>query len=178
MGVRGLLVVAALVVMALASVACSTTTSSNLPSSATVAQPALDPRSVSPPVFSNWIRPDTGQFEAYTWDDRPISEEAKAQQPWYDGRWQPFGHCMSAAGFETRPNPNQPFGQADLDRLIDKLNALNPDGAANKARLASEGFDGISGAFLQCADRWLTIRPDEWEKRGARPLEPGEIPGP
>jgi hypothetical protein len=85
---------------------------------------------------------------------------------------------MSAAGFETRPNPNQPFGQADLDRLIDKLNALNPDGAANKARLASEGFDGISGAFLQCADRWLTIRPDEWEKRGARPLEPGEIPGP
>src|SRR4051812_47917128 len=44
---------------------------------------------VPPPPYNRWIRPDTGEFEAYVWDDRSISDEQKAAEPWYDPRWKP-----------------------------------------------------------------------------------------
>lgn len=128
-------------------------------------------------MFNRWIRPDTGKFEAYVWDDRAIPDSKKALTPWYDARWEPFAGCMASSGYEIRPEPSEFFSQADLDRLVSLVNAAQPDTEANKVVSGPEDVDGIAEAFLRCADQWLTIPSEELSRYGLRWLAPGEIPG-
>lgn len=133
------------------------------------------------PILNRWIRPDTGVFymAAGPWDNRELPAEQKAATPWYDPRWKPFGACMRAAGFEVRTEPSKPVNQSDIDRIIGRLNSQNPDRAANKRiRPGDYSMGGFTGAFLQCADRWLAIQSEDFEKNGIRMLNPGEIPDP
>jgi hypothetical protein len=140
----------------------------------------LDPSEVPTPIASRWIRPDTGEFwnGDGSWDNRSLSDEQKAAKPWYDPRWKPFSDCMVERGFDVRASSSEAFAQKDLDELIRRLNIAMPDGQANKQLGPAGPAPGIAGAFLACADRWLTIAPDDYEKNGIRMLEPGEIPEP
>lgn len=141
--------------------------------------PPVDSADHSPPPYSRWIRPETGQFEAYTWDDRPISDAEKRAQPWYDPRWKPFSDCMVAEGYDVRADPTKPFSQQDLDEVVDRANAELPDVSANKQIGSSTGdLSGIAGAFMQCGDRWLALTRDQWLSEGIEKLEPGELPEP
>lgn len=136
------------------------------------------PSEIPPPTYNRWIRPDTGRFEAYVWDDRPISEAQKAEDPRYDPRWKPFSDCMVAEGFDIRLDRSQPFSQHDLDALVDQANRERPDGGLNRTIGSDIGdIHGYAGAFLRCGF-WLALRPDEWASHGIERLGPGEIPEP
>jgi hypothetical protein len=140
----------------------------------------LDPSEVPTPVVNRWIAPDTGAFvnPGGPYDDRRLSEEEKARNPVFNPLWKPFSDCMVERGFDVRASSSEPFAQKDLDELIRRLNIAMPDGQANKQLGPAGPAPGIAGAFLACADRWLTIAPDDYEKNGIRMLEPGEIPEP
>ncbi len=140
--------------------------------------PPVAPADLPPPPYNRWIRPDTGMFYAHLWDDRPISQEAKDANPWYNPRWKPFSDCMVAEGFDVRPDPEKPFSQADLDELLRRANAELPDTEANK-RIGSNIDDvpGFAGAFLRCG-YWLALQGDQLEAHGIQRLEPGEVPEP
>lgn len=132
------------------------------------------------PVINRWVDWSTGAFwnPDGAWDNRIISDEEKAKSPWYDPRWKPFSDCMVAEGFEVRASASEPFAQKDLDALFVAVNEASPDGQANKKLGPAGPAPGVTGAFLKCADRWLTIGPDDYEKNGVTWLEPGELPEP
>jgi len=138
----------------------------------------LRPEEVPTPVYNRWIVPAVGVFRAYEWDDRALSSEAKAANPWYDTRWRPFGHCMADAGYEVRTDPGKPFSQRDLDEVVRLANAERPDRSANLRISTAGDVDGIAAAFLSCADQFLTIAYEDLGSRGLRYLNPGEIPEP
>lgn len=141
--------------------------------------PYIDPTTFPHPPYNRWIRPDTGVFEAYVWDDRPVPEAEKTATPWYDPRWKPFSDCMVAEGYEVREDATQPFGQRDLDKIVAMANAERPDTAANKRVGGNiDSVDGIAGAFLRCAGEWLAIQSQDWQDRGIQKLSPGELPEP
>lgn len=101
------------------------------------------------------------------WDDRELSPEQKAANPLPpDPRWAPFGECMAARGFETRAIPTQAFTQADLDRLLISVNAAMPNPEVNKQFAANAKLPGIAGAFVACADEWLSIPIEDFGKHG------------
>lgn len=134
------------------------------------------PADVSPPVFNRWIRPDNGRFEAHTWDNRRLTDVQKAANPCYDARWEPFAACMAGRGYEVHGVQGTPFSQADLDRLVERVNDERPDGAANKRIAQGDTVPGLAGAFLDRADEWLTISYEDLAAHGLRALEPGEAP--
>ena len=142
-------------------------------------EPYNDPAELPPPAFSNWIRPDTGEFWIpRVWDDRTLPEEEKAKAPWYNPRWAPFSKCVAGAGFDTRKDRSLPFAQADLDALVRQVNAARPDAEANKSVSNGAKLSGIAGTFLVCADRWLALPREELAANGLRQLAPGEVPEP
>lgn len=145
------------------------------------AEPPVGGQTPPIPVLNRWIRPDTGVFwnSNGPWDNRNLPPEEKAATPWFDPRWRPFGHCMRDAGFETRSDPGKPLDEGDIGNIISRLNRENPDSAKNRAiRPGDYSMGGLTAAFLECADRWLAITPDEFAKNGIQMLDPGEIPEP
>ncbi len=126
------------------------------------------PADLPPPPFNRWINASTGRFEVPRWDDRELSDDQKAAKPLpVDPRWAPLSECMAAKGFETRANPAQPFGQADLDHLLSVVNAASPDATANK-QLGSNARSapGIAGTFVTCADASLAIPIEDFPQHG------------
>ncbi len=142
-------------------------------------RPALEGE-VPLPVINRWLAPDTGAFvnPDGPWDNRNLSAQEKAKGPWYDPRWRPFSECMAGEGHDVRVSTSVPFNQSDLDSIIARVNVQRPDGKANKALRRGDAVPGIAGTFLKCANRWLTIGPDDYEKNGIVWLEPGEVPLP
>ena len=138
--------------------------------------PITDPSKLPPPPRNQFIRPDTGRFEAVLWDDRALPAARKAVQPWYDPRWKPFSACMTAEGYDVRADPTRPFSQQDLDTIVAGANAQLPTPDANK-RIGGNtaGVPGIAGAFLRCGGRWLAWAPEAY---GLARLEPGQVPAP
>ncbi|MCC7363715.1 MAG: hypothetical protein IT303_05045 [Dehalococcoidia bacterium] len=129
--------------------------------------------------MSRWINPETGAFwnGDGPWDNRTLSDEAKQAEPWYDPRWKPFSDCMVARGYDVRASSSRPFAQEDLDRVIDQAN-VERAGMDHRTLKPGEDPGGIAGAFLACANRWLTIAPDDYAANGIRWLEPGDLPAP
>lgn len=140
--------------------------------------PPVQPEDLPVPNFHFFINPASGKWEnpGGPWDNRPILPEAKAERPWYDPRWKPFGQCMAAAGYEVRADPSRAFNQADLDAVFERLNKENPDPVANKKIQAKDQLPGFTGAFSDCAFRWLAIRSSDFEANGLRIPKPGEVP--
>jgi hypothetical protein len=139
-------------------------------------RPIGDPSQLPPPPYNRFIRPDTGRFEVYEWDDRALTATQKAAQPWYDPRWKPFSDCMIAEGYDVRADATKAFAQQDLDQVVTRANAQLPDANANK-RIGgnTSGVPGIAGAFLRCAGRWLALAPEQY---GLERPEPGQVPPP
>lgn len=135
-------------------------------------------RELPPPAFNRWIRPNTGEFWVPEWDDRAIGVEQKAATPWYNPRWKPFSECIRQAGFSVRTDAAKPFGQADLDALLKRINQERPNAADNLTISDSRAVPGLAGAFLRCADEWLTVADEDLAKYGLKPLVPGEVPDP
>lgn len=131
-----------------------------------------------PPAYNRFIAPDDGRYYVLPWDDREISEDAKAATPWYDARWRPFGHCMADLGYEVRLDPGTPYSQSDLDELVRRVNESNPDTTRNRQVSGPEDVDGIARAFLLCAGQWLTIPYEDLNEHGLTFLEPGDVPAP
>jgi hypothetical protein len=104
-----------------------------------------------------------GVFHVPLWDDRNLSDEEKAKDPWFNPSWAPFSECLAGRGLEVRADPSQQFAQADLDRLLARLNSEYPDTDANKAIPydAKGKVEGDAGVFLDCAEAWLTKTPQE-----------------
>lgn len=104
-----------------------------------------------------------GAFNVPVWDDRNLSDEEKANDPWYNPSWVPFSACLADRGLEIRSDPSQPFSQADLDRLLARLNAEYPDPEVNKQfpYHATGKVSGDAGIFFDCAEEWLTKTPRE-----------------
>lgn len=149
-----------------------------IPATATLTGAATGTEERIPPKYNRFIRPDNGRFETLLWDDRPISDEAKAAQPWYDPRWTKFNQCLVAEGYDIRPDPTQPFSQRDLDALLARINSERPDGEANRQIGADiDAVPGIAGAFLRCA-HWIAYSREQWAANGIVDLQPGEIPPP
>ncbi|MCC7366331.1 MAG: hypothetical protein IT303_18380 [Dehalococcoidia bacterium] len=115
------------------------------------------------PQFRNPFINMEGRFFVHQWDDRVISEEAKRADPWLNPAWEPFAGCLAGRGLEVRHDPSQPFDQDDLDTLLDRLNRAYPDPAANLRipQRAGDSVPGDAGAFLACAEEWLTKSPQE-----------------
>lgn len=100
-----------------------------------------------------------GVFGVSQWDDRALSEREKAADPRLNPAWVPFSQCLADRGLKVRPNPSQPFTQADMDRLIVRLNVEYPDRDANNKLLFEPGGDAAN--FLECAHEWLTKSPQQ-----------------
>ncbi len=130
-----------------------------------------------PPAVNRWVRGD-GKFVVDAYDDRRLTDEEKALNPVYDPRWKPFSHCINAAGFVSGVSSTTPFSQTDMAQLVRRVNDERPDAAANKSIGPGTKVPGLAGAFLECADRWLTIERADYEKNGIKDLAPGEIPAP
>ncbi len=142
-------------------------------------QPVGDLAALPPPSYNRWIRPDTGRFEAYVWDDRELAEHVKAAEPWYDPRWRPFSSCMASEGFDVRRDQTRPFSQQDLDEIVVRANAQMPNPQENlRIGAQTAAVPGVAGAFLRCADRWLALSGPAWAAHGITPTLPGQVPAP
>lgn len=123
-----------------------------------------------PNRFVNW----EGKFYVLPWDDREIRDEAKRDDPVYNPAWVPLSECLAGRGLEVRANPAAKFSQDDLDRLLERVNRENPDPAANLTipAKASGHLAGAAGAFIDCAEQWLTKSPEEIAKLTGAPWPP------
>lgn len=141
--------------------------------------PPLSAAEVPTPVFSRWVNPD-GEFVGYIWDNRHLGSSQKAAKPWYDPRWKPFSACMGDRGHEVRDDPSSvPFGQEHLDEIVARANAERPNGAGTLRAIGDgEDLGGIAQAYIDCANRWLTIEYEQLAANGIEWIEPGEIPEP
>lgn len=128
-----------------------------------------------PPAFNRWIAPTTGLFNVPLWDDRSLSIEERRADQWYNPRWKPFAECMASAGFQNVANASE-FWQDDLEALLAQINKERPDVLANRAVNTDTKLPGRPGAFLTCADQWLTLDRSEFSKYGLKDLLPGEKP--
>lgn len=145
------------------------------------AEPAPGEQTPPVPTLNRWVRPDSGLFwnSNGIWDNRNLPDEQKAATPWYDPRWKPFAACMQDRDFEVRADGNRPFDESDLDKVIERLNKENPDTARNRTVPPGDySMGGFTGAFLECAERWLAIQPGDFAKSGIVMLEPGQVPEP
>ena len=116
-----------------------------------------------PPPSRNQFIDITGRFFVVPWDDRELSLEQKVANPSYDPAWEKFAQCAAQGGLDAKLDNSQKFSQVDLDRLIGQLNREYPNAEANKhipAKAAGK-VSGHAGAFLACAEEWLTKTPQE-----------------
>lgn len=130
--------------------------------------PSVQPTPINPVGRGNEGVPNQfvgfqGVFHVTTWDDRALTPEQKAADPSYNPAWVPFSECLAERGLEVRPDASQKFSQADLDRLLERLNKEYPDPDANKKFPfeATGKVSGDAGIFFDCAEAWLTKTPQE-----------------
>ena len=108
----------------------------------------------------------SGRFVVPVYDDRAISEEERAANPVVDPRWEPFAQCMASGGFPVAIS-GRTFLQEDMDGLVDRVNASRPDAAANRDSARSGVLPpGLALQFIECANAWLTLSPEEVDALG------------
>lgn len=125
-------------------------------------QPHL-PSEATPPHFNPWIDPQTGRFTVRDFDDRELSVEVKRQYPVTDPRWGPFAECMNTAGYSV--GDPKGFSRATLDDILGRLN-VTTNLQENRLLDAGATLPGMPGAFLKCADTWLSIPVSDFPKHG------------
>ena len=59
-----------------------------------------------------------------------------------------------------------------------QVNGARPDRNASQLIGTGDMVSGITGASLECADKWLLRDPSEDAADGVRELQPGEVPTP
>ena len=136
-----------------------------------------------PPLGFLFLRPDTGRFTVTAFDDRELSDEAKAANPVFNPAWKPFADCLAQRGLAAGVfDPKGRFSQADLDRVLARVNADSPDRTANfalngadaagrTALVAANPRTQSAVTFLECAGQWLTKSPEELYKITGEPSE-------
>lgn len=116
------------------------------PSKALFKDPATAPTPL--PNRSAFIT-EEGFLRLPQFDDRHISEEEKAQNPWRDSAWAPFIRCMQEDGFGTYIVDPDVTTQADINQLVYEVNQYGPF-----YRQTTRGFEyqptPASDAFLRC----------------------------
>ncbi len=78
-----------------------------------------------PPPRSRFVS-DGGFFSIPRWDDREISDAAKAADPWRDPFWPAFVQCMQAGGVGLGITTPEAATQADIDLLVAEVNKSGP----------------------------------------------------
>ena len=125
-------------------------------------QPPLPPHASQddappPPAMTfEFISPE-GRFQVAEFDDRSLSSSDKLKDPRFHPAWNHFARCMADGGVEVRSNPGAQFTQLDMDVLVARVNADNPDANENRA-LPASGADRAGGSariFLACPNEWL-----------------------
>ncbi len=79
-----------------------------------------------PPAASSRFKDKDGYYRIPQWDDRRLSPEAKAQDPWRDPFWPRFVRCMQDVGIGAAIVAPDDATQADIDRLVAEVNAPGP----------------------------------------------------
>ena len=97
----------------------------------------------------------------------------KEKYPLIDPRWRPFSACMNSGGFAV--GAPDAFQKADLTRSLATVNAASSP-VTNLRLSAGDSLPGMPGAFLKCADQWLSIPVSEFPKYGFVTVFP-DIPG-
>ena len=132
--------------------------------SATATPPA------GPPRLLAYVEAD-GYIASRIWDDRQLSAEEKAANPWINPRWAPFNRCLITYGYGD-PDLSVLY-QADVDAIVDELN----DEGSFLRRNERGGLEVVTApaleAYADCFEKTLAVLPEEL----ASILEPGDPTG-
>lgn len=112
-----------------------------------------------PPAERSRFITEAGYFKIPEWDDRHLSEEVKAADPWRDPFWPAFVQCLQDAGVGIGLTTPDSATQADINRLVEEVNRDGPFYTATQTGLQYRSTPA-SDAFTRC-EKIL------WEQRPA-----------
>lgn len=102
-----------------------------------------------PPALRSRFIQEDGFFRLPRWDDRNLSDEEKARNPWPDPFWPAFIRCMQDAGIGLTITIPEEATQEDVDRLVAEVNASGPAYIGTPKGLQFQPTPA-SEAFLKC----------------------------
>lgn len=121
--------------------------------------PCQDPGDCQPPAPRSRFIDEKGFFALPEWDDRNLSKQEKAANPWKDPFWPPFVQCLQDAGIGVGLTTPDSATQEDINRLVDEVNKAGPFYTSSPTGLVYKSTQQ-SDAFIQCEKILYERRPD------------------